>query len=120
MGWLQNNRKRDNNATSYQSYWTGASKLRLNFSVDGKLFYFIWPIIIISFCLFLFLLMQLLELFGAGTACIVSPVDRINYLGSDYLVPTMEQKNPVYGRIRDTLTEIQYGKIEHPWATVID
>lgn len=59
-------------------------------------------------------------MFGTGTACLVSPIERIQYLGTDLLIPTMEQEKPLFGRIRDTLTAIQYGKIEHPWATVID
>ncbi|KAH8235593.1 hypothetical protein KR032_003614, partial [Drosophila birchii] len=63
---------------------------------------------------------RLLELFGAGTACVVSPVNRINYLGQDLYIPTMEQEKPVHELIRDTLTDIQYGKVEHPWSVVID
>ncbi|XP_020808315.1 branched-chain-amino-acid aminotransferase, cytosolic [Drosophila serrata] len=63
---------------------------------------------------------RLLELFGAGTACVVSPVNRINYLGQDLYIPTMEQEKPVHELIRDTLTDIQYGKVDHPWSVVID
>lgn len=63
---------------------------------------------------------RLLELFGTGTACVVSPVDRINYMGTDLHIPTMEQENPVFERIRTTLTDIQYGKLKHPWAVVIE
>lgn len=59
-------------------------------------------------------------MFGTGTACVVSPVERIHYLGTDLRVPTLEQEKPLYGRILDTLTAIQYGKIEHPWAHTID
>lgn len=63
----------------------------------------------------------MLELFGAGTACIVSPVDRIYYMGENLMIPTFEQSKPVFERIRDTLTGIQYGRIpNHPWAVVID
>ncbi|SPP78662.1 branched-chain-amino-acid aminotransferase, cytosolic [Drosophila guanche] len=63
---------------------------------------------------------RLLELFGAGTACVVSPVNRINYLGQDLYVPTMEQEKPVHELIRETLTDIQYGRVDHPWSVVID
>lgn len=59
-------------------------------------------------------------MFGAGTACIVSPIERINYMGTDILIPTMEQPKPLYERFKNTLTAIQYGKIEHPWAVLID
>lgn len=64
--------------------------------------------------------MQILEMFGTGTACIVSPIERIQYLGTDLLIPTMEQEKPMFKRILDTLTAIQYGKVEHPWAVVMD
>lgn len=63
--------------------------------------------------------LQLLEMFGTGTACVVSPIERIQYLGTDLLIPTIEQEKPMFGRIRDTLTAIQYGKINHPWAVTI-
>lgn len=63
---------------------------------------------------------RLLELFGAGTACIVSPVNRINYLGEDLFIPTMEQEKPVFEKIRKNLTDIHYGRVDHPWAVVID
>lgn len=59
-------------------------------------------------------------MFGTGTACVVSPIERIQYMGTDLLVPTMEQEKPLFTRILKTLTDIQYGKIEHPWAVAID
>ncbi|XP_073830614.1 branched chain amino acid transaminase [Musca autumnalis] len=63
---------------------------------------------------------RLLELFGTGTACVVSPINRISYLGQDLYIPTMEQEKPIHETIRETLTDIQYGKVEHPWAVTID
>ncbi|XP_060665708.1 branched-chain-amino-acid aminotransferase-like [Drosophila nasuta] len=63
---------------------------------------------------------RLLELFGTGTAYVVSPINRINYLGQDLYIPTMEQEKPVHELIRETLTDIQYGKVDHPWSVVID
>ncbi|XP_004525908.2 branched-chain-amino-acid aminotransferase-like [Ceratitis capitata] len=63
---------------------------------------------------------RLLELFGTGTACVVSPINRINYMGTNLYIPTMEQEKPIHETIRETLTGIQYGKIEHPWAVTID
>lgn len=62
-----------------------------------------------------------LELFGVGTAVAVSPVDRINYLGEDYLLPTILHEKPVYKDLLNALYAIQYGQIpDHPWARVID
>uniref|UniRef100_T1PBX0 Branched-chain-amino-acid aminotransferase n=2 Tax=Musca domestica TaxID=7370 RepID=T1PBX0_MUSDO len=63
---------------------------------------------------------RLLELFGTGTACVVSPINRISYLGEDLYIPTMEQEKPIHETIRETLMDIQYGKVEHPWAVTID
>lgn len=63
---------------------------------------------------------RLLEMFGAGTAAVISPIDQISYMGEDIAVPTSSQDKPVFQRLYDTLTGIQYGKIDHPWATVID
>lgn len=65
-------------------------------------------------------MLQLLELFGAGTACVVSPIERISYLGSDLHIPTMEQEKPIFIELKNALNDIQYGKIDHPWAVVID
>ncbi|XP_055389618.1 branched-chain-amino-acid aminotransferase, cytosolic [Condylostylus longicornis] len=63
---------------------------------------------------------RLLELFGTGTACIVSPINSISYMGENLYIPTMEQESPVFEKIRTCLTDIQYGKVKHPWAVVID
>lgn len=63
---------------------------------------------------------QLLELFGTGTACVVSPVERIHYIGEDIFIPTMQQEEPLFEALQKELTDIQYGKKVHPWAVVID
>lgn len=60
-------------------------------------------------------------MFGTGTACVVSPIERIFYLGENLMIPTMEQNTPVFKRILKELTDIQYGKTaNHPWAVTID
>lgn len=64
---------------------------------------------------------RLLELFGAGTACIVSPIASITYKGTIIKIPTLDwDSNPVYNQFLQTLTAIQYGHIKHPWAVPID
>lgn len=63
---------------------------------------------------------QLLELFGSGTACVVSPIERIQYHGTDIHIPTMHQERPVFEAMRTELADIQYGKKPHPWAVTID
>jgi len=63
---------------------------------------------------------RLLEMFGSGTACIVSPISSVEYMGNEMLVPTIEHSKPLYRRIRDHLSAIQYGHFDHPWAQVVD
>ncbi|KAI9595454.1 aminotransferase [Syncephalis fuscata] len=68
---------------------------------------------------------RLIEMFGAGTACIVSPIKLINYLNHDINVPLnpkdpSSQAGPLTKRFNDTLLGIQYGEIEHPWSVVVD
>lgn len=63
---------------------------------------------------------RVLEIFGAGTACIVCPVNRIHYQGEDLHIPTIEHDKPIYDKLKTAMTDIQYGRIEHPWAVVID
>lgn len=68
---------------------------------------------------------RLLEMFGAGTAAIVSPIKRINYLGEDIPIP-LDPKNPdsqagpIARRFNDTLLGIQYGEISHPWSVIVN
>jgi branched-chain amino acid aminotransferase len=59
-------------------------------------------------------------MFGSGTACIVSPIERIFYLGENLMIPTLEHSEPVWKQICTTLTDIQYGKTKHPWSIALD
>lgn len=64
---------------------------------------------------------KLLEMFGSGTAVVVSPVDRIGYLGRDIHVPAGEDGiGPMAKALLTTITDIQLGKIDHPWSVVVD
>jgi len=64
---------------------------------------------------------RVLEMFGAGTAAIVSPVHKINYKGIDYNVPC---KDGVAGelsqRLMKHIMDIQYGDVKHAWSVVIN
>ncbi|XP_047989188.1 branched-chain-amino-acid aminotransferase, cytosolic [Leguminivora glycinivorella] len=62
---------------------------------------------------------RLLEMFGAGTAAVISPVSRIGFLENNIHIPTMQQPQPVFQRLKDTLLAIQYGHIEHPYTVLI-
>lgn len=75
---------------------------------------------------------RLIEIFGAGTACIVCPISSIHVKGGPTLkVPycditrPFDSQNVVHDhdedalltkRILKAITDIQYGKIQHPWA----
>ncbi|CAG4940512.1 unnamed protein product [Colias eurytheme] len=62
---------------------------------------------------------RLLEMFGAGTAVIITPISNVGYMDSNISIPTMQHTLPVYQRLKDTLLAIQYGHIEHPYAKII-
>jgi branched-chain amino acid aminotransferase len=61
---------------------------------------------------------KLLEVFGLGTAAVVSPVKSINYNGEDVKVPLLHEgtMGPLAKRLWDSLTAIQYGKVPSPWS----
>jgi len=64
---------------------------------------------------------RVVEVFGAGTACIVSPVKNIGYEGTDYAIPlALGNAGELTQRLADTIMSIQYGEVEHPWSVVID
>lgn len=64
---------------------------------------------------------RLLEMFGSGTACIISPIYNIGFMNRDFRIPTMEQSDPIYKKLLKHLTDIQYGYIpDHPWTVTID
>lgn len=68
---------------------------------------------------------RVLEMFGAGTACIVSPIKVIEYLGEDLQIPLdpkdpNSQAGPYTKRFNDAIMDIQYGEVEHPWSVVIN
>ena len=62
----------------------------------------------------------LVEFFGTGTAAVISPVDKIGYLGEDLHLPTgPDGMVPVSRPLWKYLTGIQTGKIDHPWSVVV-
>lgn len=63
---------------------------------------------------------RVLEVFGSGTAAVISPVNLIEYMGEELHIPTMEHKQPIFKRLYDELTDIQYGRKPHQWADLID
>ena len=63
---------------------------------------------------------NVVEFFGTGTAAVISPVDKIGYLGEDLHLPTgPDGMGPVSRPLWKYLTGIQTGKIDHPWSVVV-
>ncbi|KAK9695961.1 branched-chain-amino-acid transaminase bat2 [Basidiobolus ranarum] len=67
---------------------------------------------------------RLIEMFGTGTACVVSPIKMIGFEGREIKVPLdpkdpNTQAGPLTKRFNDTLLGIQYGDIEHPWSVLV-
>ncbi|XP_010779799.1 branched-chain-amino-acid aminotransferase, mitochondrial [Notothenia coriiceps] len=60
---------------------------------------------------------RVLEVFGAGTACVVCPVGSLLYRGTTYQVPTIQ--NGLAKRFHKELTDIQYGRKSSEWAPVV-
>lgn len=59
------------------------------------------------------------EIFGAGTACVVCPVNRILYNGSNYHIPTMENGPDIAKRFLTALNDIQYGRTPSDWSYLV-
>eukprot|EP00668_Euglena_longa_P001267 GGOE01001499.1.p1 GENE.GGOE01001499.1~~GGOE01001499.1.p1 ORF type:complete len:370 (-),score=86.31 GGOE01001499.1:410-1519(-) len=65
---------------------------------------------------------RILEVFGTGTAAIMSPVSHINYQGVDYAIPTPSTASDSLAvKLMEELLAIQYGdRGDHPWSVVVD
>jgi branched-chain amino acid aminotransferase len=64
---------------------------------------------------------SLVELFGSGTAAVISPVDRIGYNGSDVHIPTGPGgMGPVSRPVWEELVGRQEGRIKSDWSVIID
>lgn len=62
---------------------------------------------------------RLLEVFGTGTAAVIAPVCSIKYKEKEIEVKSGSSIGPLAKRCWDTLTDIQYGRVEHPWSVKI-
>ncbi|GMT34885.1 hypothetical protein PFISCL1PPCAC_26182, partial [Pristionchus fissidentatus] len=70
---------------------------------------------------------RILEFFGAGTAAVVAPCEQIVYVekpDSEPIlidIPEPKDRKPLYRRVHETITGIQYGKIERPeWVRIVN
>ncbi|XP_037332246.2 branched-chain-amino-acid aminotransferase, mitochondrial isoform X1 [Pungitius pungitius] len=62
---------------------------------------------------------KILEVFGAGTACVVSPVGSLLYGEKTYEIPTMRNGPDLAKRFHKELTDIQYGRTASEWAPLV-
>ncbi|XP_030636458.1 branched-chain-amino-acid aminotransferase, cytosolic [Chanos chanos] len=59
------------------------------------------------------------EMFGSGTACVVSPVGRILYQGENLIIPSQENDTRIASRLLKELSDIQYGRTPSDWAFLV-
>lgn len=63
---------------------------------------------------------RLIELFGTGTAAVVTPVERIGYNGGDVIIPTgKDGMGPISKPLWTELVGIQTGAIQSDWNYVV-
>ncbi|KAL5362803.1 aminotransferase [Aspergillus floccosus] len=64
---------------------------------------------------------RLIEVFGSGTAAIVSPVRSISYRGKsvDCGLKENEEAGEIASQMKNWIEGIQYGDEEHPWSYVL-
>ncbi|QOD60323.1 branched-chain amino acid aminotransferase [Polaribacter haliotis] len=62
---------------------------------------------------------SLKEMFGAGTAAVISPIAGFGYQGTDYDLPELDK--PFAGTLKKAITDIQTNKAEDPygWRVVV-
>lgn len=62
---------------------------------------------------------KLLEVFGAATAAVITPVGRIGYNGADIQIPTYEGGlGPVGRNLYERIVDIQEGRYKHEWSVL--
>ncbi|MFS4456188.1 branched-chain amino acid aminotransferase [Maribacter sp. 2304DJ31-5] len=57
---------------------------------------------------------SLKEMFGAGTAAVISPIATFGHQGTDYDLPELE--NDYAGKLKKIITDIQYNKAKDPYG----
>lgn len=68
---------------------------------------------------------RLFEMFGSGTAAVISPIRRIHYQGKDWHIPLNprdpnQQAGPLANRLWEAILKIQYGEVaDHPWSVIV-
>ena len=61
---------------------------------------------------------RLVEMFGSGTAAVVSPVGGLHYQGQMVTIPTPE--HGLASKIMTAMSDIYYGRVESNWAIDVE
>lgn len=61
---------------------------------------------------------ELLEVFGTGTAAVITPVGKMKYRNKEIVIND-NKTGPVSQKVYDTITGIQYGKIKDKWGWTV-
>lgn len=59
------------------------------------------------------------EMFGSGTACVVSPVGHVLYQGENLQIPCESNCPLLVSRLLKELTDIQYGRTPSDWSFLV-
>ena len=63
---------------------------------------------------------RVIEIFGAGTACIVCPVAKITFMDKEYKIPlNLGSSGVLTKRLLDEVQKIQYGEITHKYQHLV-
>ena len=62
---------------------------------------------------------RLLEVFGAGTAAVICPVNEIFYESKSVAVPSGAGAGPVASALWTKIADIQYGRTPSDWAVAV-
>jgi branched-chain amino acid aminotransferase len=57
---------------------------------------------------------KLMEMFGAGTAAVISPISGFGYRGDDYEIPELD--NSYGAKLKKRITDIQYNRADDPFG----
>lgn len=68
---------------------------------------------------------RVLEVFGSGTAAIITPVKNIRFRNMDHPIPldhdnSSGEAGPLAKRLWRELIRIQYGDVAHEWSMLVD
>ena len=61
---------------------------------------------------------RITEVFGCGTAAVIAPVGKFGFQDDEYFI-NKNQPGPVSEKLFQSLTDIQYGRVEDPYGWIL-